>query len=132
MGLTGTDANPRLVAAPARRAADPAGDSEDVRDGAPGAASLVSAVDDRPFPPGSGDAGDRILGDRFYQIALIFQRARQLKNGAHPRVYSDGHKPTRLAQMEVMAGLISWEILPEPEHGLAKEPVAVGSKTVRP
>jgi DNA-directed RNA polymerase subunit K/omega len=47
-------------------------------------------------------------------IALIFQRARQLQHGARPRVHKDGHKPIRLAQLEVMAGLVSWELAPEP------------------
>jgi DNA-directed RNA polymerase subunit K/omega len=56
----------------------------------------------------------KMMEDRFYLIALIFQRARQLQNGARPRVYKDGHKPTRLAQLEVMAGLVSWELGPEP------------------
>jgi DNA-directed RNA polymerase subunit K/omega len=57
---------------------------------------------------------ERARNDRFYMIALIFQRARQLQQGARPRVYKDGHKPARLAQLEVMAGLISWELMPEP------------------
>ncbi|HEX6736946.1 MAG TPA: DNA-directed RNA polymerase subunit omega [Vicinamibacteria bacterium] len=56
-------------------------------------------------------------GDRFYMIALIFQRARQLQQGARPRVYKEGHKPIRLAQLEVRAGLVSWELLPEPPRG---------------
>jgi DNA-directed RNA polymerase subunit K/omega len=55
-----------------------------------------------------------VSADRFYMIALIFQRARQLQQGARPRVFKDGHKPIRLAQLEVMAGLVSWELTPEP------------------
>jgi DNA-directed RNA polymerase subunit K/omega len=58
-------------------------------------------------------AAERAQQDRFYMIALMFQRARQLTNGARPRVYKDSHKPIRLAQLEVMAGLISWELMPE-------------------
>jgi DNA-directed RNA polymerase subunit K/omega len=63
-------------------------------------------------------AAHNVMEDRFYLIALIFQRARQLQNGARPRVYKDGHKPTRLAQLEVMAGLVSWEIMPAPPTAL--------------
>ena len=57
---------------------------------------------------------ESIKDDRFHMIALICQRARQLQQGARPRVYKDGHKPTRLAQLEVLAGLVSWEVMPEP------------------
>jgi len=53
-------------------------------------------------------------GDRFFMMALIFQRARQLQNGARPRVYKEGHTPIRLAHLEVLAGLVSWELTPEP------------------
>lgn len=63
---------------------------------------------------GSVRPGDGVSADRFYMIALMFQRARQLHGGARPRVFKDGHKPIRLAQLEVMAGLISWELMPEP------------------
>lgn len=46
---------------------------------------------------------------RFHIASLAFQRARQLKAGARPRVEQEGHTLVRLAQLEVMAGLISWE-----------------------
>jgi DNA-directed RNA polymerase subunit K/omega len=72
------------------------------------------AVTPPPTPP---EVGAPTIDDRFYMIALMFQRTRQLQQGARPRVYKDGHKPTRLAQLEVMAGLISWEIGPDPTAG---------------
>jgi DNA-directed RNA polymerase subunit K/omega len=60
-----------------------------------------------------------VKDDRFHMIALICQRARQLQQGARPRVYKDGHKPTRLAQLEVLAGLVSWEVVPDPAQDKA-------------
>jgi hypothetical protein len=41
---------------------------------------------------------------------LVFQRAKQLQNGARPRVDAVGHKPTRVALMEVAADAISWTV----------------------
>ena len=32
-------------------------------------------------------------------------------------VNRDGHKFIRLAQLEIMAGLVSWEVAPEPVRG---------------
>lgn len=93
----------------------------------------MSSVESAALPStaSAADAMERMLADRFYQIALIFQRARQLKNGAEPRVYADGHKPTRLAQLEVMAGLISWEIGPPPPRSI-DIPMAADSRGARP
>jgi DNA-directed RNA polymerase subunit K/omega len=48
--------------------------------------------------------------DKFWLAAVAFLRARQLQNGARPRVDDGDHKPCRLAQLEVMAGLVSWEV----------------------
>lgn len=45
---------------------------------------------------------------RFHIAALVFQRARQLQNGARPRVDAAGHRPTRIALLEVLADTISW------------------------
>jgi DNA-directed RNA polymerase subunit K/omega len=77
---------------------------------------LLSAESNGPAPQSAAAPHglEGLNGDRFYMIALIFQRARQLQHGARPRVYKDGHKPIRLAQLEVEAGLISWELTPEP------------------
>lgn len=54
-------------------------------------------------------AGDGLL-DKFHMAALTFQRARQLQNGARPRVETGGHKALRVALLEVTAGLISWSV----------------------
>jgi hypothetical protein len=50
--------------------------------------------------------GDEASWSPFYLATLIFQRARQLKCGARPRVDSRGHSLTRVALIEVMAGLV--------------------------
>jgi DNA-directed RNA polymerase subunit K/omega len=48
----------------------------------------------------------------FHVASLTFQRAKQLKNGAPPRVESVYRSPTRLAQVEVLADTISWTVEP--------------------
>ena len=55
--------------------------------------------------------------NKFSLVVLISQRARQLQNGARPRVDSDGHKFPWVAQREVMAGLISWDVAPKAGQG---------------
>jgi DNA-directed RNA polymerase subunit K/omega len=45
-------------------------------------------------------------GDSFYVVTLMFQRAKQLKAGARPRVDPRGHTPARVALLEVLAGLV--------------------------
>lgn len=45
-------------------------------------------------------------GDSFYVVTLMFQRAKQLREGAHPRLDARGHTPTRVALLEVLAGLV--------------------------
>jgi DNA-directed RNA polymerase subunit K/omega len=47
---------------------------------------------------------------KFHKVTLAFQRARQLQNGARPRVDAPGHRPTRLAMLEVLADTISWTV----------------------
>ena len=56
-----------------------------------------------------GTASDGLPG-RFHLAALAFQRAKQLQNGARPRVDAAGHKPTRVALLEVLADTISWTV----------------------
>jgi len=55
----------------------------------------------------------------FHVAAVAFQRARQLKNGARPRVDSASRSPTRLALLEVLADTISWTVL---EKGAVSAP----------
>jgi DNA-directed RNA polymerase subunit K/omega len=44
----------------------------------------------------------------FHLVCVVFQRAKQLQNGARPRVDAGDHKPTRVALMEVLADTVSW------------------------
>ena len=57
----------------------------------------------------------------FHVASVAFQRARQLKNGARPRVDSASRSPTRLALLEVLADTVPWtvEALPPPNGGAA-------------
>lgn len=48
--------------------------------------------------------------NKFCLVTVTFQRAKQLQNGARPRVETGGHKFQRVAQLEVMAGLVSWSV----------------------
>jgi DNA-directed RNA polymerase subunit K/omega len=57
----------------------------------------------------------------FHVASLAFQRAKQLKNGAPPRVDSNYRSPTRLAQVEVLADTISWTVEPIAENALKKD-----------
>ena len=61
--------------------------------------------------PYSGDDG---LSNPFRLVVLTAQRARQLKDGARPRVAPGNHKLLWVALREVRAGLLSWETVPEP------------------
>jgi DNA-directed RNA polymerase subunit K/omega len=47
---------------------------------------------------------------RFHIIVLAFQRAKQLRDGARPRVEVATRRPTRVALAEVMADTISWTV----------------------
>lgn len=57
----------------------------------------------------------------FHVASVAFQRARQLKNGARPRVDSVSRNPTRLALLEVLADTVPWtvEALPPSTGGSA-------------
>lgn len=48
------------------------------------------------------------LGNRFLLSAIAFLRSKQIKNGATARVDREGHKPTYIAILEVLADRISW------------------------
>jgi DNA-directed RNA polymerase subunit omega len=50
---------------------------------------------------------------KFQFITVAAQRAKQLQNGAKPRVESRTRKPTRVAMQEVLAGAVSWEMKEE-------------------
>lgn len=61
-------------------------------------------------PAASSVDGDLIPG-RFHMATLVFQRARQLKSGARPRVEAAGHPLARLAELEVSANTVSWSLV---------------------
>ena len=52
--------------------------------------------------------GEQTLGNRFLVSVIAFHRAKQLKEGAAPRLDGDSHKATYLAVLEVLANTISW------------------------
>ena len=63
------------------------------------------------------------VDSKFRFIVVAAQRAKQLQNGAKPRVEIKSRKPTRVAMHEVLANSVSWEVseegaivpVPEPE-----------------
>ncbi|MFI5183108.1 MAG: DNA-directed RNA polymerase subunit omega [Vicinamibacteria bacterium] len=55
----------------------------------------------------------REVDSKFRFITVASQRAKQLQNGAKPRVDSRSRKATRVAMQEVLAGAISWEVTAE-------------------
>ena len=57
------------------------------------------------------DNVDRI-DSKFRYILIVAKRARQLQGGAKPLVHTTSRKPTRIAQEEVKAGFVNWELLP--------------------
>jgi DNA-directed RNA polymerase subunit omega len=51
--------------------------------------------------------------DSNYRYVLVAaRRARQIQNGAQPAVEPHSHKPCRIAEEEVQAGKVKWEIPP--------------------
>jgi DNA-directed RNA polymerase subunit omega len=53
------------------------------------------------------------VDSKFRFITVAAQRAKQLQNGAKPRVEAKSRKPTRIAMQEVLANAVSWEIKEE-------------------
>ena len=54
------------------------------------------------------------VDSKFRFITVASQRAKQIQNGAKPRVEIKSRKPTRVAMQEVLAGAVSWEVREEP------------------
>ena len=50
------------------------------------------------------------VDSKFRFITVAAQRAKQLQNGAKPRVEVKSRKATRVAIDEVLAGAVSWEV----------------------
>lgn len=55
----------------------------------------------------------REVDSKFRFITVSAQRAKQIQNGAKPRVEARSRKATRVAMEEVLAGAISWELREE-------------------
>jgi len=62
---------------------------------------------------------------RFAFVTVAAARARQIQNGAVPRLESPSDNPTRLAMKEAVEDLIDWDFLeeenPQP-HGQKSQP----------
>ena len=65
-----------------------------------------------PAAPGNGARDE--LQNKFLLVVVARQRARQLQNGARPRVETEGHKFLWVAMQEVTAGTVSWDVGPKP------------------
>lgn len=59
------------------------------------------------------------VDSKFRFITVAAQRAKQIQNGAKPRVEARSRKPTRIAMQEVLAEAVSWEIRDEKEAAAA-------------
>jgi len=55
----------------------------------------------------------REVDSKFRFITVAAQRAKQIQNGAKPRVETRSRKSTRVAMQEVLAGAVSWEVKDE-------------------
>ena len=58
----------------------------------------------------------REVDSKFRFITVAAQRAKQLQNGAKPRVDARSRKPTRIAMQEVLAEAVSWDMKDEIPH----------------
>jgi DNA-directed RNA polymerase subunit omega len=62
--------------------------------------------------------------DSNYRYVLVAaRRARQIQNGAQPVVQTHSRKPCRIAEEEIQAGMVKWEV-PQP----VKTPVEAASE----
>jgi len=48
---------------------------------------------------------------KFRMILVAARRARQVQSGAKPLVHTAARKPTRIAQEEIKAGVLPYEVL---------------------
>ncbi|OFV96733.1 MAG: DNA-directed RNA polymerase subunit omega [Acidobacteria bacterium RIFCSPLOWO2_12_FULL_54_10] len=60
------------------------------------------------------EATSNRIDSKYRFILLAAKRARQLQAGAKPLVHTTAHKPTRIAQEELRAGLLNFEYMPLP------------------
>jgi DNA-directed RNA polymerase subunit omega len=54
---------------------------------------------------------------KFSMILLAARRARQIQSGARPLIHTTARKPTRVAQEELRAGVLPYEMLPSEKEG---------------
>ena len=59
------------------------------------------------------------VDSKFRFITVAAQRAKQIQNGAKPRVEARSRKPTRIAMQEVLADAVDWEIKDDKEAAAA-------------
>lgn len=64
------------------------------------------------------------VDSKFRFITVAAQRAKQLQNGAKPRVESRSRKATRIAMEEVLAEAVSWELREDAKTPAAREATA--------
>ena len=62
------------------------------------------------------------VDSKFRFITVAAQRAKQLQNGAKPRVEMKSRKPTRVAMQEVLANAVSWEVMDPQAPPVVEEP----------
>ena len=66
--------------------------------------------------------------DSNYRYVLVAaRRARQIQNGARPVVDTHSRKPCRIAEEEIQAGKVKWEV-PQPP----KTPMEAASEILEP
>ena len=68
---------------------------------ASGPAGAATAAPEAPPP-------DHVSQSRFHIATLAFHRAKQLHEGARPRVEGGNHRSWRVAVLEVEAARVSW------------------------
>jgi DNA-directed RNA polymerase subunit K/omega len=76
--------------------------------------STALIAEGAPWAACDGSGAARQLG-RFHIATLVMQRAKQLEHGARPRAQADGHKPCRLALIEVLVGAVQWSVSIRPD-----------------
>ena len=64
--------------------------------------------------------------DSNYRYVLVAaRRARQIQNGARPVVDTHSRKPCRIAEEEIQAGMVKWEV---PQQ--TKKPLEIASEVL--
>ena len=64
--------------------------------------------------------------DSNYRFILVAaRRARQLQSGSPTLIDTSSRKPCRIAQDEILAGKVRWELTHEEKHTVDAEPVSL-------